>query len=90
MDDNTYYMTCSLDSVNDGFNLTSWLSTVEFFQSEKMSYPHYYFYNDGNCKWHLHCNTELTIKMRAMLIEHASKICERNRGITSRRKAVNR
>jgi len=86
---NTYYLTLSIDNMGDGFNLTMWMSTVEFFQSEKLSYPNYYFYNDGHCKWHMHANSELTIKMRAMVIEHASKICERNRKIASQRRAVN-
>jgi len=84
------YMTVALDVQPEGLNVACWMSTVEFWMSEKVQYPYDYTYMGDRCTWLIHANTELTMKMVAMVGETADKICSDTERVNARRKLANR
>jgi len=84
------YMTVSLDVNAEGINLSCWMSTVDFWQSEKTAFPYAYTYMGYNCTWLIHGNTELTMKMLAAVGETADRICIQQQEINDRRRISNR
>lgn len=84
------YMTVSVDVVPEGLNLSVWMSTVDFWMSEKSHFPFQYTHMGDNCTWILHCNTELTIKVCAVVTEYADKICAEQTAANQKRKIANR
>lgn len=84
------YMTVSLDLQANGFNITGWMSTVEFWIAERAAYPHRYTAMGDACTWLIHSNTELTVKMIATVTEYCDRICREQTAINNRRKLSNR
>jgi len=84
------YMTVSLDVNAEGINLACWMSTVDFWTSEKEAYPYAYTYIGDRCEWLIHGNAELTMKMLAAVGETADRICSQQADINARRRPVNR
>ena len=84
------YMTITVEAQPDGLNLSMWMSTVDFWMSEKAQFPYQYTHLGDDCTWILHSNRELTIKVCAMITEEADRICAQQRIINERRKLANR
>lgn len=84
------YMTVSLDVTPVGINVACWMSTVDFFMSEKAMFPFQFTYIGEWCTWILHSNTELTAKMIAMVGEQADKMCIETEARNKKRKLANR
>lgn len=83
------YMTVSYDTQPEGMNLTCWMSTVDFWMSEQVHYPHKYTHMGDVCTWLIHSNVELTNKVISMVVETADSICERQTRINAKRKIAN-
>jgi len=84
------YMTVTVDYQPEGLNMTCWMSTVDFWTSEKIHYPYTYVYMGDICTWLIHSNSELTAKAVALVSETADTICKRQQDINDRRKLANR
>jgi hypothetical protein len=83
-------MTVSLDLQPEGINISAWMSTVEFWSQEVISYPHVYTYMGDRCTWFIHSNTELTPKIIQAVGETADRICAQQAQKNYERKVVNR
>ena len=84
------YMTISLDIQPEGFNFSCWMSTEEFFQYERYSYPHVYPHVSEACTWLIRANMPLTEKALAMATEMADRYCALTVKVNNRRLPVNR
>lgn len=85
-----HYMTVTVDHLEDGLNLSAWMSPVEFWMSEQHQFPNQYTYMGDSCTWIIHSNAELTIKACEMLCEQADRICKEQKAHNDRRKIANR
>jgi len=84
------YMTVTLSRLEDGINLSCWMTTTEFWMSEQQQFPHQYTYMGDTCTWIIHSNEELTFKACQLVCEEADGICKRQQQINDNRKIANR
>jgi len=85
----TRYMTVTLDLQPEGINVACWISTVEFWLSERKKYPYDYQYLGEHCAWLIHGNMELTPKLIVAVGETADRICRQTEVVNSKRKIAN-
>jgi len=84
------YMIVSIDTIENGLNLSCWMSPVEFWKEETQSYPFVHTYMGDSCTWLMRANRELSIKQVIMIGETADRICKEQAEINARRKFANR
>lgn len=84
------YMDVSLDFQPTGMSLSCAFSPDPMPSWEMTKYPYVYTHVSDNCTWIIRCNSELTIKACAMVIEYAEKECQRAALKNHGRKLANR
>lgn len=84
------YMTVTVSLLEDGMNFSCWMSTVEFWMSERVNFPNEFTYMGDSCTWIIHSNIELTGKVCQMVAEEADRICKEQKAINDNRKIHNR
>lgn len=88
--DHYRFMMITLECVGGGMNLSCWMTTVDFYASEKAHYPHEYHYIGDDTLWTLYCNQELTGKLVAAVGEQAEQICKQTEIANQNLKPANR
>lgn len=83
------YIQVSIDQNEDGLSIQSWWGVDRPPRWELLSYPHQYTYHGDICSWLIFSSGELTPVLIHTIGDAADKICQRNRKINERRKAVN-
>ena len=90
MDIQRKYMTVTMDVVPEGFSFQCWISTEEFWQFDKLMFPHVYTHVSDACTWFIRSNNELTNKVVSVAAETADKMCAEAIAHDKRRKIANR
>jgi len=85
-----FYISVSCDLQPQGFNLACWMSPANVFLEDSKMYSYYYEGEEGNIRWHIHSNCELTVKAVSMIVEYANRLVEEANRINAKRKLANR
>jgi len=84
------YVTVTMDTLNTGFNMCCWLTTMPFWIEEITMFPHDYTIEQSENIFHLHSNCELTNKMVNTMTTQMEDILLQQRATNATRKLANR